>query len=72
VFRSGFLPRILGVWLIFNGFAYLAISFTGLRLPQYEDTVSNIAFPGMLGEIAIMLWLLIKGAKVHSLPAAAS
>jgi hypothetical protein len=33
------------VWLIINGFAYLTMSFTGLLLPQYEDMVSNIAFP---------------------------
>jgi uncharacterized protein DUF4386 len=62
VYRSRFLPRFLGVWLIINGFAYLAISFTGLLLPQYEAVVSKFTFPAQLGEIAIMLWLLIKGA----------
>ena len=72
VYRSGFLPRFLGVWLTVNGFAYLAMSFTGLLLPHYEDIVSNIAFPALLGEIAFMLWLLIKGAKVPPLAAAAS
>ena len=72
VFRSGFLPRVLGVWLIINGFAYLAISFTGLLLPEYESMVFNSALPATLGEIAIMLWLLIKGAKVRPLAAAAS
>ncbi|HLE35676.1 MAG TPA: DUF4386 domain-containing protein [Candidatus Acidoferrales bacterium] len=71
VYRSGFLPRILGVWLIVNGFAYLAISFTGLLLPQYESMVFNSALPATLGEIAIMLWLLIKGAKVQPLAAPA-
>ena len=65
VYRSRFLPRILGVWLIINGFAYLAISFTGLLFPQYEAKVFNSAFPAMLGELAIMLWLLIRGAKVQ-------
>jgi hypothetical protein len=63
VYRSRFLPRFLGVWLIINGFAYLTISLTGLLIPQYEDVVSNYAFPALLGEMAIMLWLLIKGAK---------
>jgi hypothetical protein len=62
VYRSHFLPRFLGIWLVINGFAYLTISFTGLLLPQYEDRVSNIGFPALLGEMAIMLWLLIKGA----------
>jgi hypothetical protein len=72
VYRSGFLPRFLGAWLIINGFAYLTMSFTGLLLPQYEDMVSNIAFPALLGEMAIMLWLLIKGANPQPLNAAAS
>jgi Domain of unknown function (DUF4386) len=71
VMRSGFLPRILGVWLIVNCFAYLALSFTSLLLPQYQDMVSRIAFPVFFGEIAIALWLLIKGAKVRPLAAPA-
>jgi hypothetical protein len=72
VYRSRFLPRFLGVWLIINGFAYLAMSFTGLLLPQYEDTVSNIAFPAQLGEVAFMLWLLVMGAKTQPSAAPAS
>ena len=63
VYRSRFLPRFLGVWLFIDGFALLVLSFTGLLLPQYKDMVSKIAFPAMLGEVAFMLWLLIKGAK---------
>jgi hypothetical protein len=69
VIRSGFLPRFLGYWLILNGFAYVATSFTGLLLPQYENMVSNITFPALLGEGALVLWLLIKGAKVQPLAA---
>jgi len=71
VYRSRFLPRFLGVWLIINGFAYLTISFTGLLVPQYEGMVSDYAFPALLGEIAIMLWLVFKGAKPQPRDAAA-
>jgi hypothetical protein len=63
VYRSRFLPRILGVWLMLNCFAYLAESVTGIVWPQYEEMVSNWAFPVMFGELAIMLWLIIMGAK---------
>ncbi|HXO27914.1 MAG TPA: DUF4386 domain-containing protein [Thermoanaerobaculia bacterium] len=69
VYRSRFLPRFLGVWLIINGFAYLMTSFTGLLLPQFEDMVGNIAFPALLGEMAFVLWLLIKGAKEQTVNA---
>jgi len=72
VMRSRFLPRLLGVWLIVNCFAYLALSFMGLLLPQYYDLAFRSAFPALLGEMAIVLWLLIRGAKVHPLLAPAS
>jgi Domain of unknown function (DUF4386) len=63
VYRSGFLPRILGVWLYINGFAYLAFSFTGILMPRYLERVSRIGLPALFGEGAIMLWLLIRGAE---------
>jgi hypothetical protein len=63
VYRSRFLPRILGVWLMAGCFGYLALSFTGLLFPGYEDDVFTYAQPLMMGELAIMLWLMIMGAK---------
>lgn len=72
VIKSRFLPRILGAWLILNGLAYVAISVTGLLLPPYMDKVYHVVFPVLFGELAIMLWLVIKGAKVRPLEAAAS
>jgi len=39
------------------------MSLTGILWPRYEATVSNWVFPIMLGELAIMLWLIIMGAK---------
>ena len=70
VMRSGFLPWILGVWLIVNCFAYLAISLTSLLLPDYGTVVYHYVFPILFGELAIVLWLLIKGAKVQPVSAA--
>lgn len=66
VYRSGFLPRFLGVWLFLNGLAYVAISSTGLFLPQQLETVSTMATPVLFGEVAFMLWLLIAGVRVES------
>jgi len=65
VMRSGFLPKVLGVWLLINGFAYVVHSFTGLLAPQYANMLWKVAFPALFGELAIMLWLLIKGARVR-------
>jgi hypothetical protein len=72
VYRSRFLPRFLAVWLVLNGIAYLIMSITGLLLPHYEETVSRDVFPALMGELAIMLWLLIKGARPQSGRAAVS
>jgi len=66
VLRSGFLPRFLGFWLIINGLAYLTLSFTGVLLPQYKDTVSHFAHPAQFGEVVFMLWLLFVGARVQT------
>ena len=64
IFRSGFLPRFLGVWLIITCWTYVALSVIGLFAPQYSATAFNYAQPALFGELAVMLWLLIKGAKV--------
>src|ERR1022692_2276861 len=63
VYRSGFLPRILGVALIVNCFAFLIGSLTSLVLPHYEALVHGWMRPFHFGEQAFMLWLLIMGAK---------
>jgi hypothetical protein len=63
VYRSRFLPRLLGVWLILAGFAWLILSLTSIVLPQYQDKVNTFSQPAMIGEIVFMFWLLIKGAK---------
>ena len=64
VYKSNFLPRLLGIWLFINGFAYVVMSFTALLFPPYADIVTKIAYPALFGEIAFALWLLIKGIKV--------
>jgi hypothetical protein len=71
VMRSRFLPRILGVWLIVNGVAYVAISLIALLWPAYASLAFRAAQPALMGELAITLWLLIKGAKVEPLAAPA-
>ena len=71
VYRSRFLPRFLGVWLAIAGFAWVILSLTGLLLPQYQDKVDTYSQPALFGEIALMLWLVIKGARPPALDATA-
>jgi hypothetical protein len=71
-YRSRFLPRFLGIWLALDGFAYVIVSLTGVLLPQYLDKVVTYSQPASFGEVAFMLWLVIKGATPPALDAAAS
>ncbi len=65
IYRSRFLPRFLGVWLIITGIFYVALGFISIMTPQYKDLVFNspFALPVEVGEVALMLWLLIMGAE---------
>jgi hypothetical protein len=71
VYKSRFLPRFLGVWLVLAGFAWVILSFTGILLPQYADKLNTYFQPAILGEIAFMLWLVIKGGKPPQMDATA-
>jgi len=66
VFRSGFIPRILGILLIAGCFADLAISVTSLLFPAYAHIANKLLVLGV-GEILTIFWLLIKGAKAQPL-----
>ena len=72
VYRSRFLPRFLGVWLMLGCFGYLAFSFTGLLFPGHEDKVFTYSQPLLSGELATMFWLAIVGAKNRRLAPAES
>jgi hypothetical protein len=63
VYRSGFLPRFIGGWLILNCFAWIVLCFIGLFTPSRYDSAFTYFQPFMFGELAIMLYLLIKGVK---------
>jgi hypothetical protein len=65
VWKSGFLPRWLGAWLLANGLAYVAISTTGLLLPERLRSVTTLATPLLFGEMALMLWLLVVGVRAR-------
>jgi uncharacterized protein DUF4386 len=72
VYRSHFLPRFLGVWLLINGGAYVILSLTGFLLPQYENKLFLVFQPALFAELALMLWLVIKGGRPPALEAAAA
>lgn len=64
VFRSGFIPRVLGVVLIVGCFADLAVSVISMLFPAYGQIIQPLRALGF-GEILLILWLLIKGARAE-------
>src|SRR5258706_4863287 len=69
VYRSRFLPRFLGVWLALAGFAWVILSLASILFPEVQDNVYAYSQSAFFGEIAFMLWLVIKGAKPPALDA---
>lgn len=64
VYKSGFLPKFLGVLLILDGFAIVFWFFQAYLLPDYPA----LSYPGMalslIAEAGLGLWLLVKGVSV--------
>ena len=64
VYKSGFLPRFLGVLLLLDGVGVLIWFLQALLLPAHP-VISYPAFAlGLIAEVGLALWLLIKGVKV--------
>lgn len=77
VVKSRYVPRILGFLLIFAGAGYLVDCFAGFLLPDtyaaYADLFALVVFlPAIVGELALCLWLLIKGVNVPQTPRSAA
>jgi hypothetical protein len=62
VFKSGYIPRILGILLMIGCFGYLIESVILFLFPSIDVTISLYTF---WGEVLFPLWLLIKGVNVE-------
>jgi Domain of unknown function (DUF4386) len=67
IYRSGFIPRFIGVWLMINCFGWLALSFTALFFLGNYNALFGYLQPVLFGEMALMLYLLIRGARVPAI-----
>jgi hypothetical protein len=66
IYKSGFIPSLIGILLILCGVGYILDCSVFLLFPMYKTTVSQFTLLfGSAGEITIMLWLLIKGVKTN-------
>jgi len=65
IWRSGFIPRIIGVLLIMNGLAWIVDGLEPYLYPNVNLPFLSIAY---LGELVLMGWLLIRGSKIQEDP----
>ena len=63
VFKSGFLPRILGILLMFGGLCYTAAAVLFFLFPNFDTVILGLF--AFIGEALFYLWLLIKGVNVE-------
>ena len=64
IFKSGFLPKTIGVLMALAGLSYLTNSITLLLAPAYAEMVVPVLALALLGELALALWLIVKGVNI--------
>ena len=66
VFRSNYMPRVIGALLMIVSTAHLVDNLGKLLLPNYGSTIvpSLVILPAFLREFSLMVWLLWKGWKL--------
>ena len=62
VFKSNYIPKIIGVMLIVASFGYVIDFFTYFIFPSFGVAISGYTF---VGEVLMVFWLLIKGVNVE-------
>jgi hypothetical protein len=62
VYKSGYIPKILGIALIIAFVCYIINSFGNILLPKYEEIFAMVGFISII-EVAFPVWLVIKGVR---------
>jgi hypothetical protein len=65
VFKSGFLPRLLGIIMMVHWFFWSMTFFCHFLFPAFT-AITAISFPlGFISEFGLTIWLLIKGVNLE-------
>ncbi len=68
IYRSGYIPRVIGILLMVAAAGYLIDSFANFLLANYTDYkdifMMIVVIPGVVGELSFTFWLIIKGHKI--------
>jgi hypothetical protein len=61
IYRSGYIPRLIGIILVINGLGWLIDS---LKPYLYPNAHLGLIFITFFGELIFMVWLLVRGWKI--------
>ena len=65
IFKTGYLPKVLGIMIQIAGLCYLINSFAAILAPKFANQISPaILLPPFVGELSICLWLIFKGVNL--------
>jgi hypothetical protein len=65
LYRSRYLPRVLGALVVAAGVGYIADSLAGLFIAGHGGLVSAVLLtPAVVGELGLTAWLLLRGVTV--------
>ncbi len=71
IYKSGYIPKIIGVLLVIASIGYLIDSFANFLLSSYNNYKDIFTFivivPGIIGELSFTLWLIFKSNKMIQL-----
>ena len=70
VYKSGFLPRVLGILLVVGGCGLFLNVFIHFLFPGYEIVNTILLIPQTIAEFSFTLWILIKGINESKVKAA--
>ncbi|MDP9176520.1 MAG: DUF4386 domain-containing protein [Gemmatimonadota bacterium] len=66
IYRSGYMPRIIGVLMEIAGVCYVINSFALLLSPLLSSRLFPvILMPALVAEVSLALWLLVKGVNAQ-------
>jgi hypothetical protein len=69
IFKSSYIPRIIGILLVVSSLGYIIDSFANFLLPNYTDYEAIflliVAVPAIVAELSLTFWLLLKGVNIE-------
>ena len=66
IFKTEYLPKILGILMAIAGLSYLINSFALLLAPSFAAAIfPGVLIPAFIGELSLTLWLIVNGVNVQ-------